>query len=134
MNATSNDVQVGGMHYKDAKYQHWDLAVDLRLPYLEGQITKYIDRHPRKHGRQDLEKAAHFAQKLLECAVDGRTYSRTNDGGDLLALYFAQRPAMHPLDRAAISTVVAWTRSSQLTELVRTIQAMIALHYPGDEA
>jgi len=40
----------------------------LRNRYLEGQITKYITRWRLKNGLEDLKKAAHYADKLLEVA------------------------------------------------------------------
>jgi len=36
------------------------------MPYLEGRCTAYIERHNRKNGPQDLEKALHFLQKIFE--------------------------------------------------------------------
>lgn len=59
-----NDRQVAGNHYS-APLQHWDyviLALDGR--YLEGNITKYVCRHRKKNGIQDLQKAAHYLEKL----------------------------------------------------------------------
>lgn len=65
---TANEKQVGGAHYKST-FQHWDLVVEAGLGYFEGQITKYITRHRYKNGLQDLDKAKHFATKLLELVV-----------------------------------------------------------------
>ncbi len=67
-----NDVQVGGTHYRDAtgicphcggEIQHWDLYG--KMPYLIGHATKYITRFLGKGGKQDLEKAIHFIQKII---------------------------------------------------------------------
>ena len=63
---SANEKQIGGSHYRGVAYQHWDWVVENRLPYLEGQITKYISRWRKKNGAQDLEKALHYAEKLLE--------------------------------------------------------------------
>ena len=60
----ANEKQIGGRHYKDRKIQHWDYAA--QLPYLEGLATKYIDRHARKGGKQDLLKAIHTIEKMIE--------------------------------------------------------------------
>lgn len=62
----ANDRQVGGSHYKKSggKPQHWDWAAD--MPYLEGRCTAYIERHSRKNGLADIEKAFHFLQKIAE--------------------------------------------------------------------
>lgn len=36
------------------------------LGFIEGSVIKYVCRHKRKNGRQDLEKAIHFLQILIE--------------------------------------------------------------------
>jgi len=63
-----NDRQVAGSHYAaGGTAQHWDYAIQaLNNRYLEGQITKYVMRHRKKNGKQDLEKAMHFLDKLDE--------------------------------------------------------------------
>lgn len=60
-----NDRQVGGNHYA-TKIQHWDYVVANDLGYFEGQITKYVTRWKKKNGLEDLEKARHFLDKLIE--------------------------------------------------------------------
>jgi len=60
----ANDKQIGGRHYKNRKVQHWDYAC--QLPYLEGLATKYIDRHREKGGKEDLLKAIHTIEKMIE--------------------------------------------------------------------
>jgi len=63
--------QVGGSHYnKKSKcphcsgiIQHWDYAAG--LPYLDAQISKYIDRHQDKNGFQDLLKSQSYLTKAM---------------------------------------------------------------------
>ena len=62
----ANEHQVGGSHYGSAKTQHWDFCVDNWLLYLPGQVTKYISRWRKKNGAQDLEKALHYLDKMIE--------------------------------------------------------------------
>ena len=61
-----NDVQVGGTHYKKFKIEVWDFITVNNIPYLEGNAIKYIARWRDKGGVQDLEKAKHYIDKLLE--------------------------------------------------------------------
>lgn len=61
----ANDTQVAGGHYR-THIQHWDYVVANDLGYFEGQITKYVTRWRKKNGLQDLHKARHFLQKLIE--------------------------------------------------------------------
>ena len=60
----ADDIQIGGSHYKSRKVQHWTYAA--QLPYLEGLATKYLDRHRLKGGKQDLLKAIHTIEKMIE--------------------------------------------------------------------
>lgn len=62
----ANDRQVGGDHYK-SRVQHWDFAfANCGRGYFKGQITKYVARWRKKNGVDDLEKALHFLEKLIE--------------------------------------------------------------------
>lgn len=62
----ANDHQIGGDHYGGRGYQHWDWVVDVRLPYLIGNATKYIARWRKKNRDEDLRKAGHYLDKALE--------------------------------------------------------------------
>lgn len=61
----ANENQIGGSHYKST-YQHWDWVTEAEMPYLIAQITRYVSRWRKKNGIEDLEKAAHYMQKLNE--------------------------------------------------------------------
>lgn len=63
----ANATQVGGTHYQN-RFQHWDLVAKYHLGYFEGQVSKYITRHRSKNGKQDVEKALHFLDKMIEVA------------------------------------------------------------------
>lgn len=62
---SANARQVGGAHYQTGATQHWDL---LHPEYHIGNATKYLSRWRKKNGLQDLEKASHYIEKLLEGA------------------------------------------------------------------
>ena len=61
----ANDRQVGGNHYKGG-IQHWDYIISNEIPYMEAQIIKYVTRWRDKNGIEDLRKAHHFLEKLIE--------------------------------------------------------------------
>ena len=63
---SANDKQVGGQHYKGVKVEHWDFVRMHNIQYMEAQIIKYVMRHRYKNGKEDIEKAKHFLDKLLE--------------------------------------------------------------------
>jgi hypothetical protein len=64
--STPNAIQIGGSHYKDKSIQPWDYIVQNEIPYLEGNIIKYISRWRDKGGLDDLRKAQHYLSKLIE--------------------------------------------------------------------
>jgi hypothetical protein len=66
---SANDVQVAGNHYKDKAIQPWDYIVANNLGYLEGNIIKYVSRWRDKGGVDDLLKARHYLDKLIETQV-----------------------------------------------------------------
>lgn len=62
----ANATQVGGSHYKQFKYETWDVILDWGLGYLDGNAAKYLSRWRHKGGVEDLKKARHYIDKLIE--------------------------------------------------------------------
>lgn len=62
----ASDKQVGGDHYKDMPIQPSEFIYKNKLNWLQGNAIKYICRHNRKHGSQDLDKAIHYLELLKE--------------------------------------------------------------------
>lgn len=62
----ANDTQVGGDHYKRLKPEPWDVIVAWDLRYLPGNVVKYVARYGQKGGLEDLHKARHYLDKLIE--------------------------------------------------------------------
>jgi hypothetical protein len=61
----ANEKQIGGNHYKSTM-ECWDYIVANDLGYLEGTAIKYITRWRKKNGIEDIKKAIHFLEKLVE--------------------------------------------------------------------
>jgi len=59
-------IQIGGDHYMTMKIQPVEFIHANNIPFLEGNIIKYICRHKSKNGKADLEKAKHYIDLLLE--------------------------------------------------------------------
>jgi hypothetical protein len=76
---SANDRQIGGDHYKKGGEEHWDRQWRLYgRGYFVGCITKYVERYHEKNGLQDLEKAKHFLDKLIE--LEGAAMSASASG------------------------------------------------------
>ena len=59
------DRQEGGTHYQLA-IQPIDYIHENNLGYIEGNVVKYVSRHRNKNGKQDLLKAIHYLEMLIE--------------------------------------------------------------------
>ncbi len=57
-------------HY-DTAIQSIDFIEANHLTFSEGCIIKYVCRHRVKNGREDLEKAMHYLQMLIEREYPG---------------------------------------------------------------
>ena len=60
------DKQIAGSHYKHFKIQPSKFVVENELLFPEGCAIKYICRHRLKGKKQDLEKAIHFIEMIIE--------------------------------------------------------------------
>ena len=60
------EVQVDGDHYKQMKIQPVEFIHANGIPYLEGNVIKYVSRWRNKNGVADLEKAKHYIELLIE--------------------------------------------------------------------
>ena len=58
--------QIGGNHYKKYKLQPSQFVTENKLLYPEGCVIKYVVRHQDKGGKQDLEKAKHMIDMIIE--------------------------------------------------------------------
>jgi hypothetical protein len=67
----SDDIQIGGQHYKDMGIQPWAVMESVLtheefVGFLKGNIIRYAMRQGKKDGTDDANKARHYAAKLAE--------------------------------------------------------------------
>jgi|TARA_R100001224_G_scaffold27367_1_gene14817 hypothetical protein len=65
--------QIGGNHYLDFDIQPAEFINRNKLLFAEGNAIKYICRHSKKGGKEDILKAIHYLEMILE-----RDYSHDN--------------------------------------------------------
>lgn len=58
--------QVGGSHYQKYRIQPVDFITQNELPFCEANVIKYVLRHADKNGKQDLEKAKHYIDLIIQ--------------------------------------------------------------------
>jgi hypothetical protein len=66
MKSNASEIQIGGNHYKEMKIQPIEYNFYNNIPYLEGNVIKYVTRHKYKNGKEDLLKARHYIDIILE--------------------------------------------------------------------
>lgn len=59
-------VQEGGQHYKGYTIQPIEFIHANNVPYCEANVIKYVMRHREKNGLQDLLKAKHYIDFIIE--------------------------------------------------------------------
>lgn len=62
----STETQVGGTHYKDMPIQPIEFILKNGLGFCEGNVVKYVSRWRTKGGVEDLKKARHYLDMLIE--------------------------------------------------------------------
>ena len=60
------DTQVGGSHYKNMTIQPVEFIEMNNLGFCTGNIIKYVCRYKDKNGIEDLKKARHYIDLLIE--------------------------------------------------------------------
>ena len=81
--------QEGGTHYKKYKIQPVEYTVANDLGFLAGSIIKYVTRYKDKGGAEDIRKAMHYLELILEFEYPATTPSQgviANAGGPKLIL------------------------------------------------
>lgn len=90
----ASDRQIGGSHYKDMNIEPAEYCYKNGLRALESSVVKYISRWREKGGTQDLEKAKHCIDLIMQYEqemeeekqsldkYDRKTYSPEHQGVD----------------------------------------------------
>ena len=60
------DTQIGGNHYKNLKIQPIEYIMANNLNYCQGNAIKYLTRYKDKNGLEDLKKAKHYIDILIQ--------------------------------------------------------------------
>lgn len=101
--------QVGGSHYKDMAIQPFEYIYRNGIGFAEGCVIKYVSRWKTKNGVEDLKKARHFLDLLIE---------QEEDANEPAPSFREQSPGWRFLeagetieDRDEFNTVDGWVRT-----------------------
>ena len=73
---SSLSVQEGGGHYKKYAIQPIEFAMQNNLNYCQANVVKYVTRYKDKGGVQDLKKAIHNIEILIELEENNGTFKK----------------------------------------------------------
>ena len=60
------NTEVGGNHYKEFRIQPIEFIEGNDLGFAVGNVIKYVCRYKYKNGKEDLLKAKHYIELLIE--------------------------------------------------------------------
>jgi len=60
------DTQVAGNHYKYMAIQPLEFCQRNKIQFCESNVIKYVCRHRTKNGKEDILKAIHNLQVILQ--------------------------------------------------------------------
>ena len=64
--SSASKIQIGGNHYKQMIIQPTEFIHKNNLSFIQGCIIKYICRYKFKNGIEDLEKAKHYIDMIID--------------------------------------------------------------------
>lgn len=74
------NTQIGGSHYKDLPIQPVEFIERNNLGFCAGNVIKYVCRYKNKNGIEDLKKAKHYLELLIE--IEENEYNNSSSSHD----------------------------------------------------
>jgi len=62
----AKEKQVGGTHYSKYSIQPIEFITKNNIPFIEGNVIKYLLRWREKGGIQDIDKCIHYLELLKD--------------------------------------------------------------------
>lgn len=114
MSTEVNLKQVGGNHYR-TKYQHWDFMIKYDVPYMEGQLTRYVTRARKKNGIEDMEKGVHYIEKVLSLSVYDNIQTKRGKGIPLWDIKdFCEANSLNHQESVLVTNILTWETPEDL--------------------
>lgn len=131
---SANSKQVAGSHYQRGTTQHWDVVSGLGIGYLEGCSSKYLIRWRDKNGIQDLEKAEHFLEKLLEMIEQGAiTKNRAKIQEASLKRFYTENKIPYP-ESLIVDMTFRWKNAAHVRQALDLLRDFIEEQQGGPTA
>jgi len=62
---------INPIYYTEMKIAPSEYIWKNNIPYLEGNVIKYISRHKNKNGAEDIKKAIKYCEMILDLEYEG---------------------------------------------------------------
>ena len=69
--AAASDIQIGGNHYRSFAVQPFEFIYRNKIPFAEGSVIKSICRWVNEGNIEDLQKARHYIDLIIEQETQG---------------------------------------------------------------
>lgn len=138
-NKNLREMQIGGDHYSRLKVQPRDIIIATRVPWDIGNAIKYTARFEHKNGKQDLEKAYDYIQRMQADGTRAILNAITSHAHDKQWTEFVEQ--FDGATRTALDTIwsvyrdVVWNvhlarydASRYITETNKILEAINQLH------
>jgi len=121
---SANDTQCDGNHYLSVTYQTWDFITNNKRPYIDGLAVRYVSRNRKKNGVNDLKKAIHCIEKMIELFKNG-IVNPDNDGTCFDVTEFGKANDLTCNEAEAIELIMNYVDEDDLRKAIRIISDMI---------
>lgn len=126
------DIQVGGNHYKKYKIQPIEFFMANGTPYAEAAIMKYVMRYKDKGGIEDLKKAKHLIDLLVDECADKLIVRVFLTDGTFEDLPVSKLPSQYPLPDTDFMEWIQITETEwEYAVFLRGSQIDENKHFPG---
>lgn len=127
--------QVGGDHYKKMKIQPIEYAVANNLGPCEFLALRYISRRKGPNRIQDLEKAIHSLEMLIQFERKNESVEQPSPTGSITGSFIIPGTVRLENWRDADTTVLAGFSYPTTTELPENVQSgVVGVHWGLDPA
>lgn len=120
----ATDTQIGGNHYKQFKVQPIEFCMKNGLNACQTNIVKYICRYKHKNGKEDLLKALHYVELLMEFRHEGLGTNYSNNTMSVAAFYKANSLSLEQYN------ILECALHGDLFSAVTQISVLIKTEYP----
>lgn len=130
---SAKDIQIGGGHYKAMNIQPVEFILANAMGFCEGGVVKYVCRWRTKNGIEDLRKAKHYLQLIIEAPAYLMLFWRIRkaliiavrgEEGGMSAMTFIRENEIENPEAGVIRYIWFWNCTGHRHDLVSAMKWM----------